>query len=599
MTTPGILWIIGLLFLFAGEQIFGVGLMRWGLSGLGIAVIAGAFVMRVRALSAASEATQPGHRIATLLMAVGSSAVLTYGLSTTEVMTALNLSDEAIVRWEAVFLSLTPVLFVVGATPMVFVDMVVSANPVLLPKHAVQRASIAGLTSGLAIALVFPLNYLATALDDAEYRTSYFKTTEAGESTRAIIGQLTRPVTVHLFFAAGNEVKDEIEAYLRELEASDTGDLFTVQSHDYATDLALSERLKITDNGWVVIEAAAESEGSEASTAKFKMKEELDRAKRDLKRLDSLFQKNLLKATRGTRVAYFTTGHGEASQRETGDGWRKLSNIRKDIQNQSYKLDNLSITDGLADSVPEDADLLVIASPTQPLMPEEVAAITTWMEKGGQLLVMADARSEGLDELLQWMGLQRTPGMVLDPKPRLRGAPPYFIATDRYGTHPVVTTLSAAKQPMVLPASASFTEVEGGAGKATVLVRSFGSAFADSNGNGRQDAEEESRVLNIGYAVEGGSGDSTWRAVVMGNQMAFSDNAFKAGIATGRLFVGDSLRWLEGEEATAGEITSEEDVKINHSPGGQGWYFWATIFGVPLLLLGAPIVSHIIRRRSA
>lgn len=599
MTLPGILWIVGMLFVFVGEQVLGTGISRWTVDGIGLLLVLGGIGLRARGLSTPDPSVRQAGLFGLGFAALSASALLLHALGSDEVTALLGFSDDGIVRWQGVFGVLTPVVLLVGALPMFFLDLVLSGNPVVLPRDAARRAMISGLFASLAISLAFPVNYLATQLDDVELDTSYFRTAKPGPATRAMLQGLTEPLDVYLFFPSGNEVLEEIRGYTRDAEAAAPAGLLNVEVHDQATSIGLAEELKLQDNGWVVFRRAATEEGGSPTVVKFKMREEMNRAKRDLRRFDSLFQKNLLKATRGTRTAYFVTGHDEASQRVRDNDWRKLSKLRKDLKEQSYKLDDVGLAEGLAEKVPEDAEVLILASPMQPLLPEEVASITTWLEQGGELLVMVDSQSDELDELLGWLGLEVTPGPIADPKRRLRGQSPYLVVADRYGTHPSVSALSKRRQPLLLPGPVALTETDGGNGKQTVLVRTYGTAFSDVNKNGRMDEQESTRVLNLAYAVEGGDGENAWRAVVIGNQGFVSDQAYTYGWRMGGDLVVDALRWLEGEEELVGETESEEDVKIDHSPEGQAWYFWGTIFAVPLLVLGAALTRFLIRRRMA
>jgi hypothetical protein len=50
------------------------------------------------------------------------------------------------------------------------------------------------------------------------------------------------------------------------------------------------------------------------------------------------------------------------------------------------------------------------------------------------------------------------------------------------------------------------------------------------------------------------------------------------------LFI-DALRWLGGEESFAGEVNTEEDVRIEHTQQKDLVWFYATIFGAPALVL--------------
>jgi len=57
----------------------------------------------------------------------------------------------------------------------------------------------------------------------------------------------------------------------------------------------------------------------------------------------------------------------------------------------------------------------------------------------------------------------------------------------------------------------------------------------------------------------------------------------------------DATRWLVGEESFSGQVNNEEDVRIEHTKQQDLAWFYATIFGVPGLVLGAGVLT---RRRG-
>jgi ABC-type long-subunit fatty acid transport system fused permease/ATPase subunit len=83
------------------------------------------------------------------------------------------------------------------------------------------------------------------------------------------------------------------------------------------------------------------------------------------------------------------------------------------------------------------------------------------------------------------------------------------------------------------------------------------------------------------------------RAIVIGDGDFMTD---KIGSNKGNvmLFV-DSLAWLIGNEELNAEVSSEEDIPIEHSRDRDKLWFYATTFGVPLPLLG--LAAWVSRRR--
>ena len=51
----------------------------------------------------------------------------------------------------------------------------------------------------------------------------------------------------------------------------------------------------------------------------------------------------------------------------------------------------------------------------------------------------------------------------------------------------------------------------------------------------------------------------------------------------------DAMRWLVGEQSMQGLPNTEEDVRIEHTKQGDLGWFYAIIFGVPGLVVGAGV----------
>ena len=162
---------------------------------------------------------------------------------------------------------------------------------------------------------------------------AYFRTSAAGEATLSVVRTLTQPVKVTLFYPSGSDVGRELDPYFAALVAASEGQI-TVERVDQALSPEKSEALKIRDNGYVVFEQGD-------SVEKFKLADDLDKAKRDLRKLDETVQEHLLKVSRGKKNAYFVVGHGEANFREREDLLRKLNLFKTALESQNFKVGNL------------------------------------------------------------------------------------------------------------------------------------------------------------------------------------------------------------------------------------------------------------------
>jgi len=584
---------LGLALLFIGERWAGEGTARTATSLLGVAIIVASIAFRVFALGRSTEARKAAHQQALYwtLCAVGGATV--YGLSLPSVTEALGFVGDASERWSGSLQALCPILVVLGLLPVFALDRLLGLHPVKLPRGSVAHAWQGGASAALALALMVPVNYLADA-QDKTWNVAYFQTTRVGESTLNIAGTLTEPMNVYLFYPPGNDVRAEIEPYFSALEASSNG-LVVVQAMDQAMQPELSEELQIRDNGFIVL-----AQGD--NTQKFKVDVDFKKAKRELRKLDSTVRKHLIKLTRGQRKIYWLAGHGEASWSEKDDPLRKLSILKRSIfEPENLKVEDFSVATGSTDEVPDDAALVVVAAPQKALFPEEVDAITQYADRGGKVLVMLEPDGDPATDLLAHLGAETGPGVLANADKHLRQSggltDRVLLASNKFGAHESVKTLSrnSAQTGVVFPTARWIGKKADGDTRVSALVRTFPDTWADLDANLQPGEGEEKRTYDVAVAVT--KAESDLRAVIVGDVNMVSDPVLQAaqGNAT---FVRDILLWLLEEEASAGEVESEEDVAIVQTNEEDKWWFIATVFLVPLSILGLGFISIRLRRRN-
>lgn len=589
-----LLWVIASALLFGGERIAGAGATRWTLDGFALLFVITTLGIRFKALGDSDTGRQQAQKLAFVSTVIGTLGLISYGITIEPVTDALAQSEAFTQRWNGVFQSLAPVLWVIGTLPALFLDITLAANPSVLPHSAAQRATTSALTAALAICLVFPINYMA-ANTDIEWDTAYFRVTRPGAPTLSAAETLPEPVNITLFFPAGNEVAEAIRPYFNQVAEASNG-LIQVSFADQALSPAIAEELNIRENGYIVFQGSGDPE-------KLKMNTDINKGgtRSKLKKLDGDVLKRLLKVSRGERIAYLLTGHREASSTAKGNPFRKISKLKTGMQQIGFKTKNFGVSQGSTVAVPEDADVVLVFDPLDELTEDEIGALTAYADAGGSLFIITTPDGNELTPLLSHLGLSKTPGMLADAEHSRRS--PHLVLTDRYSTHPTVKILSDAKTVMVLARSSAFDIADAEKGKHTVLIRTQSSTFLDSDKNGTRNNDEQSTVYNAAYAIEGPSTDPeipAYRAMVVGTMAPFSDkqiNVDSKGWVAGQFFV-DGLKWLTREDAIVGMSDSQEDVKIDHSPDGQRLWFWLTILGVPLLVLSAGGLHIISRRRK-
>ena len=620
MSPIGILQLGSFALIFVGQRLLtdttGVAVTLVGVLGL----VAG-IAMRASARSKAdAESTAAAHTKALILQIVGLVAVGVYGLSTEPCIEALGLDDELASKWEVVFYALWPVLVLASTLPLLLVDAAIQDSPLAVQPLRVRHAIDNGVVAALGISLLFPINYLASQTNE-RFDYAYFKTTEVGGSSRAIVENLSEPVTARVFLPTSSDVAAELMPYFEDLASANPA-MFKVELVDHAAEPALAESLKIRDNGYIAL-TMREGEDN-AQTKSWKVGEDLDKAKRNLKKLDQEFQKRMLDLAKDDRVAYFTVGHEELNWKGGEVPEDKLTQLKQGMQKLNFKVKELGLSQGLGDSIPDDASVVVVMAPKMAFLPAELQAIQDYLARGGSVILAVEpGTQEANADLLSLVGAELGEGILASEVNYLAKdknlGDRYNVVTNRYSSHASTVTLSkySRQLQLITPRAGWLKESTPGiAGtKTTVTVRSLQDNFADLNGNLELDKENEKKevrpiaMVATGPApqapapeVEEGAEaeeakDAEFRAVIVADSTLFSDLALAS--QGNQVFVSDALNWLLGDEALAGTTESEEDVKIEHTKEDQTLWFYGTSLGVPLIVLLLGLLRVRRRKRSA
>jgi hypothetical protein len=86
--------------------------------------------------------------------------------------------------------------------------------------------------------------------------------------------------------------------------------------------------------------------------------------------------------------------------------------------------------------------------------------------------------------------------------------------------------------------------------------------------------------------------------VVLTDSDAFTDVGVFENRGNG-ILAADAVKWLAGDEASAGAVNSETDVPLDHTRNQDVAWFYATIFLAPALVIGVGYGVTRRRRRSS
>ena len=506
------------------------------------------------------------ERLLAVLSVTGLVALGLYAVTTdagAEKIGLASLESDARERWLGVLTIAWIALCAVAIVPMLFAEA--ALLPMRRAAHPEYRRVRAAVVSGFSLVLAGVygslLVYSADGVDiKADY--SYFKTSEPSESTKKIAAALTEPVTVIAFYPDVNEIRPEVERYLRGV-ASGAANL-QVEVQDRLMIPKRARELRATQDGVVVL-----SRGGVTESLSIGMDERNARPK--LKTLDRDFQEKLMKLVRSRRTTYLTAGHGELSDQSAGTASDKgLRVIRTLLQKQNYLVKDLGLAQGLGNDVPEDADVVMVLGPTEPFAPEELGALKRYADRGGKLLITVDPDSlrEGADadptaptdtatptdakeapepapsapppvpsalpapsgsaamgavepaplpplssaaesfvQLAGVVGLQYSPVLLAHEKQHVRrrynDSDRALLVTNRFSSHASVSTLSRNSSRAVVVAfgAGSLERAPGATEKVDFAVRAMAGTFQDRNKNYREDPGESGATFNLGAAV--------------------------------------------------------------------------------------------------
>ncbi|MGF1992303.1 MAG: GldG family protein [Nostoc sp. ZfuVER08] len=148
-------------------------------------------------------------------------------------------------------------------------------------------------------------------------------------------------------------------------------------------------------------------------------------------RLTSRLQK-LTSAT--TSKIYLLQGHGE-SQLSPGKG--AISQAIEGLKDKNYTTEPLSLVEN--PKVPQDAAVVIVASPKRGLFEAEVKALQEYLNRGGSLLLMIDPNTDPkLDSLLKEWGVRLDNRLAVDvSSENVVGLGPAAPLVTEYGQHPI------------------------------------------------------------------------------------------------------------------------------------------------------------------
>lgn len=238
------------------------------------------------------------------------------------------------------------------------------------------------------------------------------------------------------------------------------------------------------------------------------------------------------------------SGHGE--RRLDGNANYDLGGVGKHLRTNGFNSQQLNLA--IEQDVPENASMLLIASPQTDLLPGEVDKLLNYIDRGGNLLWLVDQESlRGLLPLTEKLRLTLTPGVVVDPQAEQLKAPITFALGAIYGQHVITNNFDYIT---VFPFARQITINENEEWSGVSLVEAAPQGWVETGDLNAavnfDQADDVAGPIGIAVALTRNIQDREQRIVVVGSGH-FLANTY-LGNGSNLDFGINLINWLTGDE---------------------------------------------------
>ena len=284
-------------------------------------------------------------------------------------------------------------------------------------------------------------------------------------------------------------------------------------------------------------------------------------------------------------------GHGEASL--LGQRNFDLGSFGKLLKDKGYRISELNLAD--TGQIPDNVQLLVLASPATALSEAETSLLRHWIEQGGALLWLADGEIPA--GLAKALSLRFLPGTVVDAAAADLGIDSPTVAVARPApASPVADTLPA---PVLMPGARALEITANASWTARPVLRTGPRSWNETGrlkGSISRDpaAREKRGPLTLALALESGEGHG--QVLIAGDGDFLSNSVM--GNGANREFGLAAVHWLTGNRQLM-DIPpfTPRDRELRWSPAGTALVGALFLLGLPLALAGAGLFITWRRRR--
>lgn len=479
-------------------------------------------------------------------------------------------------------------------------------------RRQTRYGALAGTSVVLVISIVAGLNYVLSR-QNHRWDLTAAQQYSLSDQTQQVLDNLAAPVRI-LVFAREPEFpryQDRLDEYAYQSSQ------VTVDYIDADRQPLLARQYEIQTYGTIVFDYDGRIERVESDS-----EQDLTNA--------------LIKVVEGTeQIVYFIEGHGEKAHTSPDrDGYSSVS--------AALGLDNFAVESlvlAQQPAVPDNATVVVVAGPQTDLLPSELEALRTYLNRGGKLLLLIDPPitndtpvPNGLFGLTREWGIDVGTDVVVDASGvgQLFGADASVPVAANYPFHPITDRFNLlTAYPLARSVSAVSGNPDGRVAETFIetSAQSWVEANIDGLATGQVEMNEEAGdrpgPITIGMAVsvpaplpetasveteeveapadgtsvedEDAPPPPETRLVVIGDS-DFASNA-TVGIQGNRDMFLNTVNWLAQQENLISIRAREpEDRRLTLTAFQQRFVFWLSVLLLPAFSLSAGVYTWWRRR---
>lgn len=243
-------------------------------------------------------------------------------------------------------------------------------------------------------------------------------------------------------------------------------------------------------------------------------------------------------------IMYTITGHEEGDMTE---------DMKSAIEKENIEMKDLNLL--TEESVPDDADCVMLFSPQNDLSEEEADKLITYMENGGKAVIITsylNKEMQNLQKVLNNYGIGTMEGVVLeaDGQHYISGNPTYLVPN--IGSSDALGDLSKANSYVLMPVAQAVEKLEDKRDTVTIesLLTTSDSAYVKTNVNGtleKEDGDAEG-PFDVGVAVTESVDNGETKLIYLTSANLFSQQVDAMVSGNNVKLLANSVSWMCDQE---------------------------------------------------